>query len=329
MKLFISGYGGRDTNSIGLYDLGMNCREKRLLWSSNIEASSYLSYHDNLLFGITEKAHGSFVYMFMDEGDKYRLVDSRELHSHILCHITYLPKNRVLIGSCYGSGEVFSIKVGDKKFKELLCTLRQGENDCTETRAHCGVSDVEEKSLYSANIALDRIYVYDINQGMLKEREYIQLDKGEGPRHIALYEELGLIYVITEYSNRIIILKQEDFKILQSISTLPQGFNGESYCSTLCFTKDKKYLYAANRGANTIGVFSVKKDGLLEKISESECFGDWPRHIELVGDDKYIAIANERSHQVVIAQRDCQTGQIGEVINSIDFKSPGFVIEKK
>lgn len=74
---------------------------------------------------------------------------------------------------------------------------------------------------------------------MLKEREYIQLDKGEGPRHIALYEELGLIYVITEYSNRIIILRQKDFKILQSISTLPQGFNGESYCSTLCFTKDK------------------------------------------------------------------------------------------
>lgn len=31
---------------------------------------------------------------------------------------------------------------------------------------------------------------------------------------------------------------------------------------------------------------------------------------------------------MVIAQRDCQTGQIGEVINSIDFKSPGFVIEK-
>lgn len=58
MKLFISGYGGGETNSIGLYDTGIDCKEEKRLWNSNVDASSYLSYHDNLLFGITEKGNG-------------------------------------------------------------------------------------------------------------------------------------------------------------------------------------------------------------------------------------------------------------------------------
>lgn len=330
MKLFISGYGGGESNSIGLYDVGVDCRKKELLWASNVEASSYLSYHDNLLFGITEKGSGCWVYMFIGKGDGYSLVDSRELNSDILCHISYLPKSRALVGSCYGSGEVFSIGVGDQGFKELLCTLRQGDRDDIESRAHCGVPDAEEKRLYSANIALDRIYIYDINKGMLSEREYFQLNRGEGPRHIALYPELDLIYIITEYSNRIITIHmgKEGLKIVQSINTLPEGFQGQSYCSTLCLTKDKKYLYAANRGSNTIGIFKVRDDGLLEKISHSDCFGNWPRHIDLIGGDNYIAITNERSDQVVIVQRDSETGQIKDVVNRIDFKRPGFVVEK-
>ncbi len=330
MKLFISGYGGGETDSIGLYDIGVDGKEAKLLWSSNVEASSYLSYHDNMLFGITEKGHGSSVYMFTGEGDGYRLMDSRDLDGDVLCHISYLPKNKVLVGGCYGSGHVFSIRCEEGRFGQLLSHLRQGEDPALTSRAHCIVPDSEEKKLYSANIALDRIYVYDIKDGVLDEREYFQLEKGEGPRHIALYPELGLVYIITEYSNRIIVLGQEDegYKEIQSISTLPEGFAGQSFCSTLSFTKDKRYLYAANRGANTIAVFRVKDDGKLEKIADSDCFGNWPRHIDLFGDDGYIAITNERSNEVVIAKRDSQTGLITEVINRIAYERPSFAVEK-
>ena len=327
MKLFISGYGGGETNSIGLYDVGTDCKEEKLLWSSNVEASSYLSYHHHLLFGISEEGQGNSVYMFIGEDDEYRLVDSRDLNGDILCHISYLPKNKALVGSCYGSGDIFSIKVGDQGFGELLSALGQGDDSHIETRAHCGVPDSEEKRLYSANIALDRIYIYDIDQGTLNEKGYFQLEKGEGPRHIALYPELGLIYIITEYSNRIITLHvgEEGIKVIQSICTLPEDFNGESFCSTLCFTRDKKFLYAANRGANTIGVFRVGNNGLLEKVADNDCLGNWPRHIDLIGDDRYIAIANERSDEVVIAERDSKTGLITKEVNRISFKRPSFV----
>ena len=37
--------------------------------------------------------------------------------------------------------------------------------------------------------------------------------------------------------------------------------------------------------------------------------------MDLLGDDRYIAITNERSGEVVIAARDEKTGLIGEAIN--------------
>ncbi|HZJ57965.1 MAG TPA: beta-propeller fold lactonase family protein [Clostridia bacterium] len=331
MKLLISGYGGGKIDSIGMYDVGAEGRDKKLLWSSNIENPSYLDYHDNMLFGLTEKGRGNNVCLFLEEEGGYRLADSRDLEGNGLCHITYLPNNRALVGSCYGSGDIFSIGVEDQAFGELHSMLRQGEEAKVTTRAHSAVFDPDEKRVYSANIALDRIYVYGMDQGALKEIDYFQLDEGEGPRHIALYPELNLIYIITEYSNRIIILKSEEsgFKMIQSISTLPEDFEGKSFCSTLCFTKDRRFLYGANRGANTIGIFKVKEDGTLEKIGDSSCFGDWPRHMDLVGNDKFIAIANERSGEVVIAERDEETGLIGEEINRIEFGRPSFVVEKR
>lgn len=69
-------------------------------------------------------------------------------------------------------------------------------------------------------------------------------------------------------------------------------------------------------------------DGLLEKAADNNCFGDWPRHIALFGDDRYIAIANERSDEVVIAERNSETGLIFGEVNRIDFKRPSFVAEK-
>jgi len=50
--------------------------------------------------------------------------------------------------------------------------------------------------------------------------------------------------------------------------------------------------------------------------------------MDLLGDDRYIAITNERSGEVVIAARDEKTGLIGEAINRIEFGRPSFVVEK-
>jgi len=325
MEVFISGYGSK--NTIGRYKVSGNSNSlEGLLESYSIANPSYLGFHNNLLFAISEIKNAANVYMFKLEESEYKLIDSYAAEGDILCHIAYLPKNKVLVGSCYGDGRVFSVGVDEGGFTEIKNSIRLEGNNKGISRAHCAVSDIDEKRLFIANIAADRVYMCSISEGKLQVKSYLQLAKDEGPRHIYVNERLKLLYIITEYSNKIITacIKNDGLTQVDSISTLPRGYTGESFCSNCAFSSDGKFVYAANRGANTIAAFAIDSNGALKKIDDTGCFGNWPRHISLVG-DRYLYIANRRSNEVVIVKRDDVTGKLGEAEERIKFNSPAFI----
>ncbi|MGV8983785.1 lactonase family protein [Clostridium sp.] len=329
MKLYVSGYGTGAIPSIGIFKIeNENILENR--WISDVENSSYLSVFGEYIFGISELEGNSFIHMFKKNLEGYSLIDTKLIKGGLLCYITYLPKNGVLVGACYESGEVFSIRVSGNGFGEIVSFIKQGGDKAKVTRAHCVVSNKSESILYSANIALDMIFSYKIEQGKLLEKSCLVLPKGEGPRHILLSHNEEIVYVISEYSNKIFIINCDNGKmtLIDSISTLPKNFCEESYCSTLCMTVDGKYIYAANRGANTIAVFSVFENGKLNKIGDCSCFGDWPRHISLVNNDGFLAIANQGSNQVILSKIDSKTGLLTNEIIEIAFNKPSFVYAK-
>ena len=276
MKLYVSGYGSGAIPSIGIFKIeNEKILENRLI--RDVENSSYLSVFGEYVFGISELEGNSYIHMFKKNLEEYSLIDTKLIKGGSLCYISYLPKNGVLVGACYESGEIFSIRVGETGFRDMVSFIKQGGDEAKVTRSHCVVSNKSETILYSANIALDMIFSYKIKQGKLLENGYLELPKGEGPRHILLSHNEGTIYVITEYSNKIFIINNDNGQMTLSDNacTLPENFCGKSYCSTLCMTADGKYIYAANRGANTIAVFSVIEDGKLKKIGDCSCFGDF------------------------------------------------------
>jgi len=330
MELLISGYGGEKTHSIGLYDIELTKkRDDELIWGSYLLASSFLSHYGELLFGITEEEGRSEIHMFRRLGNGYHLMDSKKLNCGLLCHIQFLSQSKTLVGSSYQDGEVFSIAVGENGFGVMMDYILQEGNKDKISRAHCAVSNCEEDQLFVANIATDRIYRYSLQNGRLIDKDFIQLNEGEGPRHILLTPNQRNIYIITEYSNNIICIEVSNDNLIfkSSVSTLPMDFEGISYGSSICMSLDKKFLYAANRGANTIAVFKIVEDVTLEKIDDIDCHGDWPRHIALISNDDYLAIANQRSNEVVLVKRNKETGLLGKIIKKIAFDQPSFVSE--
>ena len=328
MKLYVSGYGSGTTPSIGIFKIESgNILEDRFI--SQVENSSYLSVFGEYMFGISELEGNSFIHMFKKNLGEYSLIDTKLIKGGSLCHITYLPENGVLVGACYESGEIFSVRVGETGFMDMVSFIKQGGDKAKVTRAHCVVPNKSETILYSANIALDMIYSYKIKQGKLFDYGYLALPKGEGPRHILLSHNEETIYVISEYSNKIFIINNDKGKmtLIDSVCALPELFSGKSYCSTLCMTADGKYIYAANRGANTIAVFSVFEDGNLKKIGDCSCFGDFPRHIALVNNDDFLAIANQGSNQAILSKIDPKSRLLTNEIIEISFNKPSFVCE--
>lgn len=298
MELIISGYGTKTADTIKgfLLEEDGTCHES---WKDSLENPSYVCKGDGYLFTVTENDDEAVIYLYNREGQVYRLLDYKRIDGGALCHITYSPKIKILFGACYGTGTLFAVRVEPGHFGDIIYQEIQQKGTAT-TRVHCVLLNRMEDRLVTVNIALDRIIIYAVNTSHLILERIIEAPEGSGPRHAQFSEDESYLYVITEYSNEILVydLKDED-KLVQRISTLSSRFNGKSNCSTLCFSQNNAYLYAANRGADTIALFSVGSNGLLSYIEKYDCGGQHPRHMVLSADGKKLMICNKNSHQVV------------------------------
>lgn len=332
MDLLISGYGVSAPRSTALIQTdGKICKT---VWEDSIDAASYAAFSDGLLFVVSEWEQGGAIRLLKWESGEFHFRDEIRVPGGSLCHITYLSGQKVLLGACYGSGEVFSIAVDPVAavFGEMLTYQKQGRGEeCSSghTRAHMIRANAQETMAISTNIALDRLYLYRINEGKLVDEEYFQLPKGIGPRHFVWREDINKIYVATEYSNEIILLNIEksEISLLKRYSTLQNDFEGESYGSTLVFSADGKELYAGNRGEDTIVHFHVLPDGSLSKAGSYSCGGCWPRDLALVDHDQFLAIANQNTNTVQLLPRDACTGALGAPAITIPLAGASFVYE--
>ncbi len=325
-SIIVSGYGSSPRETIAGYhadELG----GYQKLWEASIENASFLCRGKGYLFAVTEHDDYAAVYMLKPEGGECRLLDEKRLQGGALCHIAYSAKNKALFGACYGTGSVFSIRVEENCFGEILYNeIQKAEDEKGLTRAHCVLLGHREDELLTVNIALDQIIVYKLDGGYPSLSSCISLPSGTGPRHAIYSEDEKYLYVITEYSNEIFIYRTEDRLLLQRVSTLPESYRGESYCSTLCFSRDGRFLYGANRGAETIVQFEVNGDGTLTWVEDYPCGGRHPRHMILSEDGNRLIICNQNSDQVVAFSLEEQSGRLGDQVFELEFYKPAGIL---
>ena len=327
MEFILSGYGANPVKTLALYSLTDSGAKP--LWTDSVENASFVCEGGGYLFTITEASDYAVVYLYQPQGKGYQLLDQKRIEGGALCHITYSSKNKALLGACYETGTLFSVRVESGKFGEVLFhKVQLGNNPADLTRTHCVVLNKEETQLIVINIALDRCYFYQIDRGYLTLLQILEVPKGVGPRHVLLSEDESLLYIITEYSNEILAYEnKEEKRFLQRISTLSESYTGISNCSTLCFSKDRRFLYGANRGAESIALFEVRPDGTLSYKKEYDCGGKHPRHMLLTRDGRHLIVCNQNSDNAAVFLLNQADGALDAIIASIPFPAPSGVFE--
>ena len=317
MKCIISGYGVHLETSLAMY----TDHRGTPLWTDGIESPSFIACGDGYLFAITENRYYAAIYAYRKDGLSYRMTDRRSLEGRELCHVVYSEKNKLLIGGCYGSGHVIcaSFDPATGLFGEAQSIPQEGAH---ESRQHCIVLNKAEDRIYTVNLGLDQIVVYRLENGTLTEENTIPVKKGSGPRHAKLSADEKLLYVITEYSNEIIVYDTADWSVKQTVKTLPANYFGTSYCSTLCFSLDGRFVYAANRYADIISVMQVDEYGLLTLVNTFDSDGRTPRHMELTPDGRDLVICCQDSDWVVFKRLNRETGMPTHTVREIPFLSP-------
>ena len=96
----------------------------------------------------------------------------------------------------------------------------------------------------------------------------------EGPRHICFHPGKDIVYSSNEQGNSVTVYSFDSDKgslhPIQTVPTLPKGYEGKNSCSQIQVTPDGKFLYAPNRGHNSIACFRVNPDnGYLSPIGQA------------------------------------------------------------
>lgn len=100
----------------------------------------------------------------------------------------------------------------------------------------------------------------------------------------------------TEKMDRGCFENTPEYTILQDISTLPEGYHGESTASAIRLYGG--FLFAANRGDDSIAMYEIQKDGTLTLCCIKKTGGRTPRDFQIFSD--YLVVANQESDSLTV-----------------------------
>ena len=232
------------------------------------------------------------------------------------CFISLSPREDYLLMANYSSSSIAVVKLDDKGIPvKVTDTISFASDDGKVSHPHMISFDPMGKKVYLTDLGLDRIVVYNLNavSGHLKQIEngIIPFARGSGPRHFAFNSEGTKMYVICELNSTISVFDVDEnggLKLIQTLTTLSEGFKGESNCGDIHLGNNGQYLYGSNRGENTIVVFRIGIDGQLSPQGRTSCGGNWPRNFVIDPSGKYILVGNQKSGDISLFKIDEKSG---------------------
>ena len=184
------------------------------------------------------------------------------------------------------------------------------------THAHMIEADRSGRFVLHIDLGLDQIFVwkFDAQKGVLTPNDppAISLPPGDGPRHFHFHPNGRWFYSIQEEGSTVVLFDYDPatgrLTARQTISTLPPGFAGSNFCSEILVSADGRFVYAGNRLHDSIGIFSVGKNGELTYLGEEWTRGNYPRSFNFDPTGQFLYCCNQRGDNLAVFRVDKQTG---------------------
>lgn len=234
------------------------------------------------------------------------------------CHVALGKNERVLYVANFMSGSVsvFSLDKDGALIERVQFIQHEGNsihpNRQRGPHAHSVI--LKDNCAYVPDLGLDAVLCYRIApDGTLTENvdQRFWSTPGNGPRHLCFGKQYA--YVINELSSSISVVRFDGIhgpKQLSIHSTLPKGCSQvQTSCACIRLNKAETFLYASNRGHDSITVFRVIGD-TLEQAGCYSCHGAIPRDFTITQDDRFLICANQNSDTLTVFALDADTGAL-------------------
>jgi 6-phosphogluconolactonase len=231
---------------------------------------------------------------------------------------------KYLFTANYGAGSFseFAIK-DDGSLQPAMLTVQHHGSSVNKKRqssphVHSTQFTSDNKFLLVDDLGTDYVsqYAFNASTGKLNPDPVHQykVKPGAGPRHLAFTPNGKYVYLVTEMGGTVVAYKYNHEKLhqIQTISAVPEDYNGFYTGSEIHVSPDGKFLYVSMReDLNQIVTFHINKgSGELTVAGRESTEGDQPRNFMIDPTGKYLLVSNLKSDDIVVFKRNSTTGKL-------------------
>lgn len=303
----------------GISICSLEAGEIEVVTSISVRNPSYLCLDEmrNKIYAVNEMKEyldafgGGVTQLSYDESWQMAMEETCNIGGTDPCHILLAQNGEFLSVANFASGSVTIVPVGeDGMIDAEHQTLFQHEGKSihpirqTGPHAHATIECPDQPLMYVPDLGTDTLYIYRYQGGHVeldKDRQ-VTVTAGSGPRSGIFSVDGKHFYLICEISSQVMHFTYEHGNLVKqsTVKTLPDDYNGENICSDIHLTPDGTYLYASNRGHDSIVAFKVYEDGSLEFIERQGCRGKTPRNFAVAPTGDYLLCGNQDSDTISV-----------------------------
>ncbi|MCU1274775.1 MAG: hypothetical protein JWO48_2206 [Bryobacterales bacterium] len=307
--------------------------------AAEVANPSFLTIHPNrkFLYAVSELGNGSVTAYAIDgkTGALTRL-NSVSSGGGGACHLVVDKTGKSLMVANYGSGSVAAFPLGaDGRLGDAAVVIKHSGPSVDPRRqrgphAHAVVLSADSRFLFVPDLGLDQILSYRLDPAKASltanDPPFTKVAPGSGPRHFAFHPKGKYAYVINEMGSRVTAFSYDAaggaLKELQTLSTLPKDFSGEDNSAEVEVDAKGRFLYASNRGHDSIAVFAIGTDGKLTLLENTPTNGKTPRSFKIDPTGSYLLAANQDSDNIVQFRINPKTGRLTPTGKTVELSKP-------
>ena len=283
---------------------------------------SFLAMTRTHLYAVSENTDQIGAYAIDPATGALTLIDQASSGGAGPAHLSVDRTGRFVLAANYGDGKIAVLPVRADGGVAAGTVRLAGAN------AHMIVTDPGNKFAFVPCKGADYIaqYAFDATTGALAANGTVATAAGAGPRHLAFSGAFA--YAIDENLSTLMVFAYDaasgHLTALQTVSSRAPGATGSNTGAEIVVHPGGKFVYASNRGDNTVAVFAIGGDGKVALVGHVAT-GKTPRSFTLDPTGAWMLVANQDGGTVMTYAIDQTTGMPTPSGTPLTFTSPTFV----
>jgi 6-phosphogluconolactonase len=253
------------------------------------------------------------------------------------CYLAFDKTGKYLMVANYTGGTVAVFPVQeDGRLGEVSAIVQhtgKGPNAERQEGPHAHSINIapDNRFAVAADLGLDELisYRFDRTKGLISaaDSHFVKVAPGAGPRHFTFHPSGKFAYVVSEMHSTVTAFAYDtdggNLKEVQTVSILPKGFSGRNDAAEVRVHPSGKFLYASNRGHDSIAVFRIDdKKGTLNFVEDVPVLGKEPRNFAIDPPGRLMYVADQNSGKIVVFRINGKSGKLTPTGQTLEVAAP-------